>query len=86
MQKKRNQKHTLNGHRALLMCALCLFGFCLLAQKPVQKQTVSRQNDSIAQKQPVPKKQQAKRKDWQKIKDMMNFAKEMTENVKTISK
>ena len=62
MQKKRNQKHTLNGHRALLMCALCLFGFCLLAQKPVQKQTVSRQNDSIAQKQPVPKKQQAKSK------------------------
>ena len=62
MQKKRNQKHTLNGHRALLMCALCLFGFCLLAQKPVQKQTVSRQNDSIAQKQPAPKKQQAKSK------------------------
>ena len=25
-------------------------------------------------------------KDWQKIKDMMNFTKEMTENVKTISK
>ena len=62
MQKERYKKHTLNGHRVLLMCALCLFGFCLLAQKPVQKQTVSHANDSVPQKQPESKKQQAKSK------------------------
>ena len=62
MQKERYKKHTLNGHRALLMCALCLFGFCLLAQKPVQKQTISHANDSVSQKQPEPKKQQTKSK------------------------
>ena len=62
MQKERYKKHTLNGHRVLLMCALCLFGFCLLAQKPVQKQTISHANDSVPQKQPEPKKQQAKSK------------------------
>ncbi len=37
MRKKNKEKYLLNGHRALLLSVLCLFGFCLLAQKPVRK-------------------------------------------------
>ncbi len=37
MRKKNKEKYLLNRHRALLLSVLCLFGFCLLAQKPVRK-------------------------------------------------
>ncbi len=37
MRKKNKEKYLFNGHRALLLSVLCLFGFCLLAQKPVRK-------------------------------------------------
>lgn len=69
IQKDKQKKHTLNGHRALLMCVLCLFGFCLLAQKPVRTPAAKAQNDSTVQKrqpvrkqEPAPKKQQPKSK------------------------
>lgn len=61
-QDNKNNRHTLNGHRALLVGVLCLFGFCLLAQKPVRKPVAQGQNDSVAQRQPAPKKQQPKSK------------------------
>ncbi len=61
-QDNKNNRHTLNGHRALLVGALCLFGFCLLAQKPVRKPVAQGQNDSVAQRQTAPKKQQPKSK------------------------
>ncbi len=35
MQKRKRNQHTSSGHRVLLLGILCLFGFCLLAQKPV---------------------------------------------------
>lgn len=35
MQKRKRNQHTSSGHRVLLLGVLCLFGFCLLAQKPV---------------------------------------------------
>ena len=61
-QDNKNNRHTLNGHRALLVGVLCLFGFCLLAQKPVRKLVAQGQNDSVAQRQTAPKKQQPKSK------------------------
>lgn len=61
-QENKNNRHTLNGHRALLVGVLCLFGFCLLAQKPVRKPVAQGQNDSVAQRQTAPKKQQPKSK------------------------
>ena len=61
-QDNKNNRHTLNGHRALLVGVLCLFGFCLLAQKPVRKPVAQEQNDSVAQRQTAPKKQQPKSK------------------------
>ncbi len=61
-QDNKNNRHTLNGHRALLVGVLCLFGFCLLAQKPVRKPVAQGQNDSVAQRQTAPKKQQPKSK------------------------
>ena len=62
IQDNKNNRHTLNGHRALLVGVLCLFGFCLLAQKPVRKPVAQGQNDSVAQRQTAPKKQQPKSK------------------------
>lgn len=61
-QDNKNNRHTLNGHRALLVGVLCLFGFCLLAQKPVRKPVAQGQNDSVAQRQTAPEKQQPKSK------------------------
>ena len=61
-QDNKNNRHTLNGHRSLLVGVLCLFGFCLLAQKPVRKPVAQGQNDSVAQRQTAPKKQQPKSK------------------------
>lgn len=61
-QDNKNNRHTQNGHRALLVGVLCLFGFCLLAQKPVRKPVAQGQNDSVAQRQTAPKKQQPKSK------------------------
>lgn len=48
------------GHRALILCALCLFGFCLLAQKPVRKP--SAQGKAGKTHVDAPKKQQPKSK------------------------
>lgn len=48
------------GHRALLLCALCLFGFCLLAQKPVRTQAQKPKAQNTARK--TPQKQQPKSK------------------------
>lgn len=61
-QDNKNNRHTLNGHRALLVGVLCLFGFCLLAQRPVRNPVAQGQNDSVAQRQTAPKKQQPKSK------------------------
>ena len=61
-RNNKNNRHTLNGHRALLVGVLCLFGFCLLAQKPVRRPAAQGQNDSVAQRQAAPKKQQPKSK------------------------
>lgn len=37
MLEKKNRKYIWIGHRVLLLSILCLFGFCLLAQQPVQQ-------------------------------------------------
>ena len=37
MLEKKNRKYIWSGHRVLLLSILCLFGFCLLAQQPVQQ-------------------------------------------------
>lgn len=37
MLEKKNKKNIWSGHRVLLLSILCLFGFCLLAQQPVQQ-------------------------------------------------
>ena len=37
MLEKKNRKYIWSGHRVLLLSILCLFGFCLLAQQPMQQ-------------------------------------------------
>lgn len=37
MLEKKNRKYIWSEHRVLLLSILCLFGFCLLAQQPVQQ-------------------------------------------------
>lgn len=56
MFEKKKKKHRWSGHRALLSGILCLFGFCLLAQRPVQQQAVQQGKDSL-QIQPQKRKQ-----------------------------
>lgn len=41
MLEKKNRKYIWSGHRVLLLSILCLFGFCLLAQQPVQQKEES---------------------------------------------
>ena len=68
MQKEKNRKYRINGHRALLVSVLCLFGFCLLAQKPLRSQIAGTQEDSVAQKQQMPQKQTTPKKQQPKSK------------------
>ena len=60
MQKQKNKKNIFGGHRILLAGVLCLFGFCLLAQKPVQNRKPKTQTDTA--KVQKPQKQPAKSK------------------------
>ena len=65
MQKQKNKKNIFGGHRMLLAGVLCLFGFCLLAQKPIQNRKQKVQTDTTkVQKAPAtaPQKQPAKSK------------------------
>lgn len=65
MQKQKNKKNIFGGHRMLLAGILCLFGFCLLAQKPIQNRKQKVQTDTTkVQKAPAtaPQKQPAKSK------------------------
>ena len=64
MQKQKNKKNIFGGHRVLLAGVLCLFGFCLLAQKPVQNRKPKAQTDTakVQKTQAAPKKQPAKSK------------------------
>lgn len=68
MQKEKNRKYRINGHRALLVSVLCLFGFCLLAQKPLRSQIAGTQEDSVAQKRQMPQKQTTPKKQQPKSK------------------
>lgn len=68
MQKEKNRKYRINGHRALLVSVLCLFGFCLLAQKPLRSQIAGTQEDSVTQKRQMPQKQTTPKKQQPKSK------------------
>lgn len=54
MQGNEEKKHNIRGHKILLASVLCLFGFCLLAQKPVQNKQSRPQQEAKVQ---APKKQ-----------------------------
>lgn len=54
MLEKKNKKYIWSGHRVLLLSILCLFGFCLLAQQPVQQKEES-QTSTQKKKQPKSK-------------------------------
>mgnify|MGYP006897789321 FL=1 len=41
MSDKRTKYTWIGGHRILVLGILCLFGFCLLAQRPVQKKVTA---------------------------------------------
>lgn len=68
MQGNEKKKHNIRGHKILLASVLCLFGFCLLAQKPVQNKQSRPQQEAKVQ---VPKKQQAKSKVYLIHSDML---------------
>lgn len=68
MQGNEEKKHNIRGHKILLASVLCLFGFCLLAQKPVQNKQSRPQQEAKAQ---APKKQQAKSKVYLIHSDML---------------
>ncbi len=59
-------RHTSSGHRTLLFGVLCLFGFCLLAQKPVtgpqKKQSAGTQAGQVKQSDKGKQSQQPKSK------------------------
>lgn len=59
-------RHTSSGHRTLLFGVLCLFGFCLLAQKPVtgpqKKQSAGTQTSQAKQSDKGKQSQQPKSK------------------------
>lgn len=68
MQGNEEKKHNIRGHKILLASVLCLFGFCLLAQKPVQNKQSRPQQEAKVQ---APKKQQAKSKVYLIHSDML---------------
>ena len=68
MQGNEEKKHNIRGHKILLASVLCLFGFCLLAQKPVQNKQSRPQQGAKVQ---APKKQQAKSKVYLIHSDML---------------
>lgn len=68
MQGNEEKKHNIRGHKILLASVLCLFGFCLLAQKPVQNKQSRSQQEAKGQ---APKKQQAKSKVYLIHSDML---------------
>ena len=68
MQGNEEKKHNIRGHKILLASVLCLFGFCLLAQKPVQHKQSRPQQEAKVQ---APKKQQAKSKVYLIHSDML---------------
>ena len=68
MQGNEKKKHNIRGHKILLASVLCLFGFCLLAQKPVQNKQSRPQQEAKVQ---APKKQQAKSKVYLIHSDML---------------
>lgn len=68
MQGNEEKKHNIRGHKILLASVLCLFGFCLLAQKPVQNKQSRPQQEAKGQ---APKKQQAKSKVYLIHSDML---------------
>ncbi len=49
MQGNEEKKHNIRGHKILLASVLCLFGFCLLAQKPVQNKQSRPQQEAKGQ-------------------------------------
>lgn len=70
MQYDKPQKQHSGGHRILLLSLLCLFGFCLLAQKPVRSPQTTppaktenqdnkeKQRKKLKQKKSAPRKKQ----------------------------
>ena len=68
MQGNEEKKHNIRGHKILLASVLCLFGFCLLAQKPVQNKQSRPQQEAKVQ---APKKLQAKSKVYLIHSDML---------------
>lgn len=60
MLDKKDRKHIKSGHRVLLLSALCLFGFCLLAQRPVRQDASQPQAEEP--QTPVQKTRQPKSK------------------------
>lgn len=68
MQGNEEKKHNIRGHKILLASVLCLFGFCLLAQKPVHNKQSRPQQEAKVQ---APKKQQAKSKVYLIHSDML---------------
>ena len=64
MQKQKSKRNIFGGHRMLLAGILCLFGFCLLAQKPVQSRVKKTSEDTtkVRKREATPQKQPAKRK------------------------
>lgn len=47
MSEKKKQHTSLSGHRVFIASILCLFGFCLLAQVPVQKREQPKQKSKV---------------------------------------
>ena len=47
MSEKKKQHTSLSGHRVFIASILCLFGFCLLAQTPVQKREQPKQKSKV---------------------------------------
>ena len=64
MQKQKSKRNIFGGHRMLLAGILCLFGFCLLAQKPVQSRVKKTSEDTtkVRKREATPQKQPAKSK------------------------
>ena len=65
MSEKRAKYSWISGHRILVLGILCLFGFCLLAQRPVQKKAAvtpaGQKKDTVVPAQPA-KKEEPKQK------------------------
>lgn len=67
MSDKRTKYTWIGGHRILVLGILCLFGFCLLAQRPVQKKVTGTtatapKKDSVAKTGKPAKKEEPKQK------------------------